>query len=39
VTRDLLSTLEPERDGLPALNDEERAQVLAKLNNDIFLQA
>jgi len=39
VTRDLLSTLEPERDGLPALNDEERTQVLAKLNNDIFLQA
>jgi len=39
VTRDLLSTLEPERDGLPALSDEERTQVLAKLNNDIFLQA
>ena len=39
VTRDLLSTLEPERDGLPALNDGERAQVLAKLNNQIFLQS
>jgi hypothetical protein len=39
VTRDLLSTLEPERDGLPALNDEERTQVLAKLNDEIFLQA
>jgi hypothetical protein len=39
MTRDLLSTLEPERDGLPALSDEERAQVLAKLNNQIFLQS
>jgi hypothetical protein len=39
MTRDLLSTLEPERDGLPALNDEQRAQMLAKLNNQIFLQS
>lgn len=39
MTRDLLSTLEPERDGLPALSDDERAQVLAKLNNQIFLQS
>lgn len=39
VTRDLLSTLEPEREGLPPLGDEERAQVLAKLNNQIFLQS
>ncbi|MYM24811.1 hypothetical protein GTP46_19425 [Duganella sp. FT135W] len=39
MTRDLLSTLEPEREGLPALSDEARAQVLAKLNNQIFLQS
>ena len=39
MTRDLLSTLEPERDGLPALSDEERAQVLARINDQIFLQS
>ncbi|NVM76492.1 hypothetical protein FHW83_002287 [Duganella sp. SG902] len=39
MTRDLLSTLEPERDGLPALNDDERAQVLARINDQMFLQS
>ncbi|WP_343732201.1 hypothetical protein [Duganella sp.] len=39
MTRDLLSTLEPERDGLPALSSEERTLVLQKLNDQIFLQS
>ncbi|NYE62428.1 hypothetical protein FHW58_003643 [Duganella sp. 1224] len=39
VKRDLLDTLEPERAGLPRLSDAERAQVLAKLNQQIFLQS
>lgn len=39
MTRDLLTTLEPERVGLPALNDEEREQVLGRINDQIFLQS
>jgi hypothetical protein len=39
MKRDLLDTLEPERAGMPALSDAGRAQVLAKLNQQIFLQS
>ena len=39
VTQDLLTTLEPERIGLPALTDAERTRTLAELNNRIFLQS
>jgi len=39
MTRDLLSTLEPERDGQPMLSNEQRAQVLARINDQIFLQS
>jgi hypothetical protein len=39
TTQDLLTTLEPERAGLPGLSDSGRAQTLAQLNNRIFLQS
>jgi hypothetical protein len=38
MQRDLMSTLEPERYGMEPLSDEARAQMLEKLNNQIFLQ-
>ncbi len=38
-TRDLLDTLEPERSGQPALTSSQRAQMLAKLNQQILLQS
>jgi hypothetical protein len=39
MSNDLLTTLEPERIGLPVLSDAERAQTLARLNDRIFLQS
>lgn len=39
MTRDLLDTLEPERAGQPTLSDSQRAQMLEKLNQQIFLQS
>jgi hypothetical protein len=39
MKRDLLSTLEPERNGLGPLSDSEREQMLAKLNDQILLKS
>jgi ABC-type transporter Mla MlaB component len=39
MTRDLLSTLEPERSGLEPLSESARAQMLTRLNNQIFLRS
>jgi hypothetical protein len=39
MTRDLLDTLEPERNGSRPLSDFERAQTLATLNSQIWLQS
>lgn len=39
MSRDLLSTLEPERNGGAPLSDAERDQVLAKLNDQIYLKS
>ncbi|MYM35639.1 hypothetical protein GTP38_14995 [Duganella sp. FT94W] len=39
MSRDLLSTLEPERNGGDTLSDAERDQMLAKLNDQIFLKS
>jgi hypothetical protein len=39
MSRDLLTTLEPERIGQPTLSDTQRTQMLATLNNHIFLQS
>jgi hypothetical protein len=38
-TRDLLTTLEPERAGLPTLDGDQRERMLARLNDQIFLQS
>lgn len=39
MSRDLLSTLEPERNGGEPLSDAQRDLVLAKLNDQIFLKS
>lgn len=39
MSRDLLSTLEPEREGLPQLNETQRSMMLSKLNDQIFMKA
>ncbi|SDH08136.1 MULTISPECIES: hypothetical protein [unclassified Duganella] len=39
MSRDLLTTLEPERNGGELLSDAERDQMLAKLNNQIYLKS
>jgi hypothetical protein len=38
-TRDLLTTLEPERAGLPTLDGDQRERMLSKLNEQMFLQS
>jgi len=39
MSRDLISTLDPERDGLNPLSGSERDQLLAKLNDQIYLKS
>lgn len=39
MSRDLISTLEPERDGGEQLNDAERDLMLSSLNDQIFLKS
>jgi hypothetical protein len=39
MSRDLISTLEPERDGGEQLNDAERDLMLSRLNDQIFLKS